>query len=151
MKQFHSVNDILDFAISEEDAAAEFYQRLANTTSNPLMQQVFNEFAMEEVVHKHKLFLVKEQKLRLPAEDTIITLWKGKTVTDRMPEHALEYRQALQLAIDKEKAAFQMYHELAEAADNASLKSLFTSLAAEETKHKVRLELEYDTQFLTNT
>jgi hypothetical protein len=26
---------------------------------------------------------------------------------------ALEYRQAWQLAIDKEKAAFQMYHELA--------------------------------------
>lgn len=150
MKQFLSVDDILDFAISEEEAAAEFYRRLARTVSTPAMQQVFEEFAMEEVVHKQKLLLVKEQKLLLPAEDTIMTLWKEKSVVGSASEDALEYRQALQLAIDKEKAAFKMYHELAEVADATSLKSLFMSLSAEEAKHKVRFELEYDEQFLTD-
>lgn len=150
MKQFRSVDDILDFAISEEEAAAEFYRRLANTVDAPAMQQAFEEFAMEEVVHKQKLLLVKEQKLLLPAEDTIMTLWKGNTMADSATEDALEYQQALQLAIDKEKAAFKMYHDLAEAAVDAALKSLFMSLAAEEAKHKVRFELEYDEQFLTD-
>ena len=147
MQQFQTVNDVLDFAIAEEEAAAEFYRRLANTVSNPLMQQVFEDFAMEEVVHKQKLLLVKEQKLLLPSEDTIMELWKGETVVDSVPEDALEYKQALQLAMDKEKAAFKMYHSLAGAVSDASLKSLFLALAEEEAKHKVRFEVEYDKHF----
>ncbi|GAK61171.1 rubrerythrin [Candidatus Vecturithrix granuli] len=150
MKQFRSVDDILDFAISEEEAAAEFYRQLASTVSTPVMQQVFEEFAMEEVVHKQKLLLVKEQRLLLPAEDTIVELWKGEIVVDSVSENALEYQQALQLAIDKEKAAFKMYHDLAGVADDAALKSLFMTLAEEEAKHKVRFEVEYDKQFLTD-
>lgn len=147
MQQFQTVNDVLDFAMSEEEAAAEFYRRLANTVSNPLMQQVFEDFAMEEVAHKQKLLLVKDQKLLLPAEDTIMELWKDEIVVDNVSEDALEYEQALQLAMDKEKAAFKMYHDLAGVAADASVKSLFLALAEEEAKHKVRFEVEYDKHF----
>ncbi len=64
-----------------------------------------------------------------------------------MPEHALEYQQLAISHRQRKRLPFKCIMNWPEAADDASLKSLFTSLAAEETKHKVRLELEYDTQF----
>jgi rubrerythrin len=44
----------------------------------------------------------------------------------------------------KEKAAYRLYLDLATAAGAGELADLFRSLAAEEAKHKLRFEIEYD-------
>ena len=44
----------------------------------------------------------------------------------------------------KEKAAYKLYTKLAERAPNEDLKNIFLSLAAEESKHKLSFEIEYD-------
>ena len=40
MQQWHSIDEVLDFAIGEEKAAAEFYMRLADQSKTPGMRQV---------------------------------------------------------------------------------------------------------------
>ena len=56
----------------------------------------------------------------------------------------MSYEDALVVAMNKEKAAFRLYTSLSERASNAGLKNLFAALAQEESKHKLRFEVEYD-------
>jgi rubrerythrin len=56
----------------------------------------------------------------------------------------MTYEEALVVAMKKEKAAFKLYTKLAEKAPTEDLKDVFLSLAAEESKHKLRFEVEYD-------
>jgi len=63
MKEFKSINDILDFAIDEEQKAVDFYSELAENSKTDEMREVFEEFAQEEVKHKARLIGVKEKGL----------------------------------------------------------------------------------------
>ena len=56
----------------------------------------------------------------------------------------MTYAESLVFAMKKEKAAFKLYSKLAERAPNVNLKNIFLSLAVEESKHKLRFEIEYD-------
>jgi len=56
----------------------------------------------------------------------------------------MKYADALVLAMKKEKAAFKLYTHLAERTKNPDIKTVFQNLAIEESKHKLRFELEYD-------
>jgi len=65
------------------------------------------------------------------------------------PDSALDYQQALIVAMKREKAAFKLYIDLAAAVEAQELRDTFLALAAEEAKHKLRFELEYDESILT--
>ena len=148
MKQFSSVDEILDFAISEEEKAAAFYTDLASRLDRPWMKKIFEDFAKEEQGHKAKLEGVKKGGgAGLPA-GKVLDLKIGEYLVDAEPSPDMEYQDALILAMKKEKAAFRMYTELADVAEDAALKGLLQGLAQEEAKHKLRFEMEYDEQVL---
>jgi rubrerythrin len=65
-------------------------------------------------------------------------------LVDVRPSSNMSYQDALILAMKKEKAAFRMYTALAGQADDPTVKALFLNLALEESKHKLRFEIEYD-------
>jgi rubrerythrin len=52
------------------------------------------------------------------------------------------------LAMKKEKIAFRLYNDLASASTDEPSKKLFLMLAQEEAKHKLRFEVEYDSNIL---
>jgi rubrerythrin len=56
----------------------------------------------------------------------------------------MTYSDALILAMKKEKNAFRLYSFLSEETTDPLLKGLFLTLALEESRHKLRFELEYD-------
>ena len=148
MKQFSSVDEILDFAISEEEKASAFYSDLAKKLDRPWMKKIFEDFAKEELGHKAKLEGVKKGGgAGLPA-GKVLDLKIGEYLVDAEPSPNMEYQDALILAMKKEKAAFRMYTELAGVADDAALQGLLSGLAQEEAKHKLRFEMEYDEQIL---
>jgi rubrerythrin len=62
----------------------------------------------------------------------------------------MDYQDALDVAMHREKAAFALYTDLAGATDDPELQELFTALAQEEAKHKLFLEREYDEHVLTD-
>jgi len=51
--------------------------------------------------------------------------------------------------MQREKASFNLYNNLAAIADDEDLRSTFLALAQEEARHKLRLETIYDEQILT--
>jgi rubrerythrin len=148
MKQWNTIEDVLDFAIDSEEEAVQFYTRLAERAEKPGVRAVFEGFAREEQGHKAKLTAIKEGRGDLPAPAKVQDLKIGDYLVDQKPDPELDYQQALILAMKKEKAAFRLYSDLADVAEDQKLRQTFQALAQEEAKHKLRFEIEYDDNIL---
>ncbi len=148
MKEWQSLDDVLDFAIGEEEAAARFYEELSATVKGPHMRKLFLDFADEEKGHKARLMKVKEGRVTLSSRSKVSDLKIGDYLVDPAPGADMDYQQALALAMKKEKAAFKLYTHMAEAVKGTALRETFLGLAQEEAKHKLRFELEYDDEIL---
>ena len=144
MTDLNSVDEILDFAISEEQAAADFYTGLAGKMDQPALKQIFEGFSKEEMGHKAKLEAVKGGKKLLSSAAKVADLKIGDYLVDIDTSGDLDYQQALIVAMKKEKAAFRLYSDLAGKTDDAGVRDLLLELAQEEAKHKLRFEVEYD-------
>jgi rubrerythrin len=143
MTKFDTVEDVLDFAIAEEIAAKEFYDRFAEWAENPAMRKVFEEFAAEELEHRQILENVRSGEMVLPKEK--IQDMKLADITEGVtPRGDMTYQDALVFAMHKEKQAFTLYHMLANLCDDEKMRETFLMLAQEEAKHKLRFEIEYD-------
>ncbi len=144
MEAFKNVDEILDFAINAEQDAVDFYTQLATRMKNQDIQKTFKEFAKEEIAHKARLMKIKEEKIfELNTEDVEDLKISDYTVRVK-PSPDMDYADALILAMNKEKAAFRLYTALSERTNDPSMKKVFRDLAQEESKHKLRFEIEYD-------
>ena len=141
-------NEILEFAINEEAAAAEFYRELAEKVEKPWMKSVLISFAKEEEAHKVKLERVRERGFSAKTAKAVTDLKISDYLIDIEAGDDISYQDALIVAAKKEKAAFRLYSDLAEKMDDPDLKQLLLYLAQEEAKHKLRFEVEYDDQIL---
>ena len=144
MSDFNNVNEILDLAIAAEQEAFEFYSQLAAQSKNEAMKAVFEQFAGEEKGHKSKLLHIKETGHYNLGTEKITDLKIADYTVEVTAKPDMSYQEALILAMKKEKAAFRLYMDLSEKAPNAEMKNLFLALAQEESKHKLRFEIEYD-------
>ncbi len=144
MKTFNSVDEILNFAMHSEQEAVDFYTALAAKMQNEEMKNTFLEFAREEVGHKARLQKIKEEGLFTMDREKVTDLKIADYVVQGGATDSMEYSDALILAMKREKAAFKLYTKLSERTTHAELKKVFQSLAIEESKHKLRFELEYD-------
>jgi rubrerythrin len=144
MKDFQSIDDILDFAIENEQAAVDFYNALAVNSRNDEMKQIFTQFAKEEMGHKSKLLKLKTEGTFKVQQNNVLDLKMSDYLVDIEPKPNMSYEEALVLAMKREKSAFKLYTRLSEKVDNPGLKKIFQSLAVEESKHKLRFEIEYD-------
>ncbi|MFO7652338.1 MAG: ferritin family protein [Candidatus Krumholzibacteriia bacterium] len=144
LKDWESVDDILDFAIEREREAAAFYTDAAARTGQDWARKIFEQFAREERGHEAKLQAVKEGERVLPARGKIADMKMADYLADVDVGEAMNYQQILIVAMKREKAAFRLYTDLAERVDDPETRQLFRGLAMEEAKHKLRFEIEYD-------
>jgi rubrerythrin len=145
MSDLNPIDEVLDFAIEEEEKAAAFYTNLAEKMDHPSMKKVFLGFAREEMGHKAKLLAVKENKTAFqPADGKILDLKISEYLVDKEPQADMDYQDALIIAMKKEKAAFRLYTDLAASTEDEVVKATFLALAQEEAKHKLRFEVAYD-------
>ncbi len=144
MAKFSSIEQVLDFAIKQEQNAVDFYYQLSEHAQNPEMKEVFHEFALEEIKHKARLQSIKDQKLFIMPDDKVADLKIGDYVEGITPAKDMDYRDALIVAMKREKAAFILYTSLANRTKDTDLRNVFESLALEESRHKLRFEVEYD-------
>ncbi len=144
MKPFDTIDEILLFAINSEQESVDFYTRLSIQSVNPEMKLIFRQYAHEEMGHKAKLISIRESGLMSVNNENIQDLKISDYIVDVIPGPNLKYDEALVVAMKKEKAAFRLYLDLSDRALDASMKELFMALAVEESKHKLRFEIEYD-------
>lgn len=144
MKTFQTIDEILDFAMEAEQEAVDFYLNLAQMQKNRQIADVFIEFAKEEVKHKARLKKIKEEKAFQFEVGKITDLRIADYVVAIKPTAGMDYADALALAMKKEKAAYKLYMALAQRTTEPFLVKAFHALALEESKHKLRFEIEYD-------
>lgn len=144
MKDFNSIDEILDFAINNEQVAVDFYIKLAAKFDEKAMKETFEDFAKEEMGHKARLTSIKEKGLYDMPQEAVMDLKIADFLVRPESTENMSYEDALKLAMKREKAAYKLYLKLAERAPNAEMQKIFNGLAQEEAKHKLRFELEYD-------
>lgn len=149
MSNFSSVDEILDFAIKDEQRAANLYADLAKRSRSKEMQKTFEQFSKEELGHKKKLQKIKAGGRIVVSDTQIQDLKIGDYLVEvSTSRDDLSYQEALIIAMKEEKAAFKLYSDLAARTDDATVREVLLMLAQEEAKHKLRFEIEYDDQVL---
>ena len=144
MTKFENVNQVLDFAMESEQEAVDFYTELSEQASSKEMEAIFKQFAKEEMGHKSRIMNIKEEGTFKKTKGNITDLKIADYTVDITPHPKMKYDEALVVAMKKEKAAFKLYNDLAKQAPTDKIKELFLELAQEESKHKLRFEIEYD-------
>lgn len=143
MKEFRTVNEVLDFAIAKEIAAHRFYNELAQWAERPEAAQLFEEMAVDELQHRIRLEAIKAGEVTIKDEE-VGSLGIAESIEAGEPKVNLTYAQALVVAMQREKNAFWLYTRLESAAREPDVKDMFSKLAQEEAQHKLQLEIEYD-------
>jgi rubrerythrin len=143
MREFRSVDEVLDFAIRREIAAHQFYDELAQWAERPEAAALFEELATDELQHKKRLEAIKAGQVAIRDEE-VGSLGIADSIEAAEPKANLTYVQALVMAMQREKEAFRLYKRLASIARNQDVRDILSKLAQEEAEHKLRLEIEYD-------
>ena len=148
MENFKNIDEILDFAIEQEQEAIDFYSELSKQAKNQEMKNIYLEFVQEEMGHKTKLIQVKEEKVFSEASSEVVDLKISDYLVPVKPTPDMSYQDALIVVMKKEKAAHKLYLSLAKMAPTEELKKIFKMLAIEEANHKLQFEEDYDEYIL---
>jgi desulfoferrodoxin-like iron-binding protein len=146
---FGSVDAILDFAMEKEQEAHDFYHGLAEEVATDWVKDMLEGFAKEELGHKAKLSGVRDGKALTPSPTQVADLKISDYLVEVPPRPDMDSQDALMVAMQREKASFKLYNDLASLAPSDDLRSTFLALAQEEAKHKLRLESLYEDKVLT--
>ncbi|MEN8125301.1 MAG: ferritin family protein [Bacteroidota bacterium] len=144
MENFKSIDEILDFAITNEIRAAEFYENLSGQAKTKSMKETFEKFSKEERGHEARLKKIKKEGKFEARKEDIIDMKISDYLVKSKTKGKMTYQDALILAMKREKAAYKLYKRLAKTAPTKELKIIFTKLAGEEANHKMNFEIEYD-------
>ncbi len=144
MPEFASTDEVLDFAIEKEQEAQRFYQELAQKAPGPAMAEFFRRMARQEAGHRQKLIGVKQGRRELVKGGEVADLKLSDYLVEVQARPDMDYQDALVVAMQREKASFALYTDLAALAADEDTRELFQSLAQEEASHKLHLEREYD-------
>ncbi len=148
MPKFETIEDILDYAMGEEEAARKFYDDMAARSDGAGLREVFKGFAREEHGHWLKLEALREGRGRQVLGGRVADMKLSDYLVEGYGDGATTYQEALILAMKKEKAAFRMYSDLAARSGGGKVRDTFLALAEEEARHKLRFEIEYDDNIL---
>ncbi len=140
--------EVITFAIRKEAEAYNLYTTYSQLVKNPGTKVMFEELAKEEQKHREILLGVEKQDVSEYKLEKIPDMKIGDFVDEQEFSPDMNYASALRLAIKREEFAHRLYNLMAEKADDPEIKKLFSTLAQEESKHKLRLESEYDENVL---
>jgi rubrerythrin len=141
--------EIILFAIRKEVEAATLYETYANLASSEGARQMFKDLQAEELKHKKILENLKKEDVTRYRLKKVPDLKIGDYIRDEDYYPEMSYQEALLLAIKREENSVRLYQDLSRGAEEPELKKMFLVLSQEESKHKLKLETEYDQRVLT--
>ena len=144
----NTVDEVLDYAIDQEQQAADFYANLAERAEKAGMKKILLDFAEEEKRHKQRLLAVKTGEHELTPEQEVLDLKISDYLVEVDASDKISYQDALIVAMKRERAAFQLYTDMAARVPEGKLREVLQGLAKEEAKHKLFFESEYDDRVL---
>ena len=140
--------DIIEFAISREEAAIDAYGDMSEKTKTPGLRELLLELQEEEKNHKKLLEDISEEQIASFNSEEVIDLKISDFLTEEPPSEDMTFQDLLILAAKKEQEAVELYSKLRDDSGNEELKKLFEFLITQEKSHKLKLEKEYEKHVL---
>lgn len=140
-----TLGGLIDIAIEREEAAHDFYTKLAEKVDEATVKDTLQFLAKEEL--KHKEFLRGYRDGTVGPE----TLRMSRVVDYRIAEHleepdaerSLDSKDAYLVAAHRELQSYRFYRALADLHPDGRAKELLLKMANEELKHKEKVEYLY--------
>jgi len=146
--ELNNFKEVITFAIRKEAEAYNLYITYSQLVKNPGTKVMFEELAKEEQKHREILQGVEKKELSEYKVEKVPDLKISDFIDEQEFSPDMDYASALRMAIKREEHSLKLYNHIAEGTENPELKKLFAVLAQEESKHKLRLENEYDENVL---
>ena len=138
-------DEIIDMAIKNEQEAHDLYAGMAKRAETQAAKAQFQQLAKMELNHRKRLekldsAFFESYELKHP-----IDLRIADYLSDVELHPGSSYQDTLLFAAKREKAAHDLYTDLASVyASNPEVSKIFQVLAEEEAYHKLAMEKEYD-------
>lgn len=148
---FNNLIAIIDFAIAQEQEAADFYRYIGEREVQDGKKLLFLQFAAEEDKHRRLLENLKRGSISSDADllerytfTWITDIKRSNFVADLVYTPGMPYRDILMLAAKREEKALELYNLLLAKSEDDTSRKLFKMLCQEEAKHKLALETTLD-------
>lgn len=137
-------NEIIEFAIRNEEKAILSYGSLAEIARTPGLKKVLLELQEEEKNHKKLLQEITEEKIESLEIKEVTDLKISDYLVEEPPGSDMSFQDLLILAAKKEQRAVEFYSDIERKVENKELKRLLEFLIQQEKSHKLKLEEEYE-------
>ena len=137
--------EVIEYAIEREMEAQAGYRAAAGTMRDPAMRDALLEMAEQEQRHEEKLRSLDVARFLRSGHEKVPSLDISDYVAPGDIRPSMTYPELLTVAMRKEKAAYRLYVDLAKVTPDPAAREMFRALAQEEARHKLALEVEYDT------
>ena len=139
--------DAIDLAMAQEKIGHDSYLDATETTNNPNGQKVFHWLARQEQIHFNALKRLRDALVRDAPEEAEHSLTSPKPPRWPIPREVTESttaQEALQMAIEYEKASVSFYRTTEQFIPDEGAKTMFSELVREEQKHLQLVEIQLD-------
>lgn len=140
--------EIIKFAIDKEIEAFNFYMQVSQNSKYSGAKELFWSLAKEEEGHRKLLENLNMEKVSQKRIEKVPDLHISDYMVEVEIKPDLSYADILRVAMKREEKSLKLYNDMKESNTDEDLKKLFTFLANEEAKHKLRLEKIYDDEIL---
>ncbi len=144
----HTLKDLLDLAIIQEQHSQKLYQFGVDIAQDEETKKFFKQLVSEEKHHEEVLFNIRETglyHLDAPIEDpeilAMVETSHGSNDLD-LPL-TLTIDALLNMAMQREQTAKIRYQKAAQTARDSEVRELLQNLAKEEESHRLRVEKYY--------
>ncbi len=137
--------EIIALAIKNEQEAHDLYAGMAEKAETPSAKAHFTQLAKMELAHKKRLESLDASFFETHQLSPPVDLKIADYLVDVELHPGSSYQDTLLFAAKREKAAFNLYTDLAAVyASTPEVSKIFQVLAEEEAYHKLAMEREYD-------
>jgi rubrerythrin len=140
--------EIIKFAIDKEIKSYNFYTDASKVAKYSGAKDLFSDLAQQEVGHRKMLEKLDMEKIAQAKIEKVPDLKISDYMVDAEFNADMSYADILRKAMKMEERALKLYNDMKEENKDANLIKLFSLLANEEAKHKLRLEKIYDDEIL---
>ncbi len=140
--------EIIQFAIEKEVEAFNFYREASQSAKYSGGKELFLSLSKEEEGHRKLLQNLNMEKVAQKRIEKVPDLHISDYMVEVTMKPDLSYADILRIAMKREEKSLKLYNDMKESNTDDDLKKLFTLLANEEAKHKLKLEKVYDDEVL---
>jgi rubrerythrin len=140
--------EIIKFAVDKEIKSYNFYTDASKVAKYSGAKDLFSDLAQQEVGHRKMLEKLDMEKIAQAKIEKVPDLKISDYMVDAEFNADMSYADILRKAMKMEERALKLYNDMKEENKDANLIKLFSLLANEEAKHKLRLEKIYDDEIL---